>query len=105
MADALRMPEAQQVITGLFLLILLRLFGSVSNGMLMLPLICPEAYSALLRTSMMVAPWAANALKSADGPMPNRDLNELNILGFVLNDATKVMVVFVDCCDNCHSHF
>jgi hypothetical protein len=44
-------------------------------------------------------------LKSADGPMPNRDLNELNILGFVLNDATKVMVVFVDCCDNCHSHF
>ena len=71
----------------------------------MLPLICPEAYSALLRTSMMVAPWAANTLKSADGPMPNSDLNELNILGFVLYDATKVMVVFGVCCDNCHSHY
>lgn len=88
------MPDAQQVITGLFLLILPRLFCRVSSGMLMLPLICPEAYSALLRTSMMVAPWAARVLKSAEGPMPNRDLIELNIVVFLLIVWCKVQGCF-----------
>lgn len=76
------------MMTGLFLLILARLFCRVSRGMLMLPLICPDAYSALLRTSIMVAPLVANVLKSADGPVPNNDLSVLNM--FFLIDWCKV---------------
>jgi hypothetical protein len=61
---------------------------------------CPDAYSALLRTSMMVAPWFTMALKSAAGPPPNKDLSALNMILVIVN--AKFMGLLLRCCDFGH---
>ena len=80
-AEALRMPEAQQVIMGLFLSFnFLIWLPKVSNGIFTDPRIWPPAYSALLLTSTMVAPPLTNSDKSTAGPNPNMFLSASIIL-------------------------
>ncbi|MEY3965475.1 MAG: hypothetical protein RL263_644, partial [Bacteroidota bacterium] len=55
-AEELRMPDAQQVITGLFLLIFETLEAKRSKGMFFDAFKCPLLYSEGVRTSMICAP-------------------------------------------------
>ena len=63
---------------------------------------CPDAYSALLRTSMMVAPWFTKALKSAAGPPPNKDLSALNMFLSIVIVNAKFTGLLLWCCDFGH---
>ena len=72
-ADALRIPEAQQVIMVWFLSFsLLRLAGNWSTGIFTDALICPDAYSPLLLTSSIKAPCFTNSARSSFVPSPNK---------------------------------
>jgi len=61
-AEALLIPDAQQVMIGLSLLILDKLLFKLSSGILIEPLICPLWYSPFVRTSTMVAPFRRSSL-------------------------------------------
>lgn len=81
LADPLRIPDAQQVITGFDLLIRERLFCRVSRGMLSEPRTWPLLYSPGLRTSTIWAPDLIKLWKSTLGePLLNNFLKKLNII-------------------------
>ena len=71
LADRLRMPEAQQVIITWSFLNLASLPLNVFNGMFTEVRKWPPENSAGVRTSIILAPPAINASKSAPGVKPN----------------------------------
>lgn len=79
-AEALRMPDAQQVITGLFLSSPLNLAASTSTGIFTAPLACPLLNSCGERTSRTTAPLDFSSAKSMLGLPPRICFRKSNML-------------------------
>ena len=84
LAEALRMPLAQQVIMGLDLSSIFSLLPNSCKGIFIEPLICPDWYSPGERTSTIWAPFFTKLVKSTAGAVPNNFFKKLSIflIGF-----------------------